>query len=103
VTAVGITNGGTGYQVGDPIVITGAGTGAVAVAVSTVGRNGVITGVAVTAGGTGYTGRRRWQGAARQLSWTVSATVPVANYVAYCPAPRLLQRRHQDVVHADQV
>ena len=51
VTAITVTDGGTGYPVAPTVVITGAGTGATAVA-TVVG--GVVTAITVTAPGTGY-------------------------------------------------
>lgn len=54
VTAVAITSGGTVYEVGQTVTITGDGTGATA-EVQTVSGTGAITAINVTAGGSGYT------------------------------------------------
>jgi hypothetical protein len=52
VTAITVSDGGSGYATAPTVVITGAGTGATATATIV---NGVVVSVTVTAGGTGYT------------------------------------------------
>lgn len=52
VTAVTVTNGGSGYTEAPDVVFTGAGTGATGTATVV---DGVVTAVTVSAGGTGYT------------------------------------------------
>ncbi len=54
ITAIGVTNGGTGFTAPPIITITGGG-GTGAVAVANVNAAGVITSVTVVSGGTGYT------------------------------------------------
>lgn len=54
VSSLTITAAGTGYLVGDEIVISGDGTGATA-EVETVDGSGAITGIKVKTGGYGYT------------------------------------------------
>ena len=51
-----ITAGGSNYVVGDKVVFTGGGGGSGAIAtVSTIGANGLITGISLTSTGGGYT------------------------------------------------
>ena len=52
VTAVAVTNGGSGYTTAPAVILTGVGTGATATATIA---GGVITGITVTNGGSGYT------------------------------------------------
>jgi hypothetical protein len=52
VTAINITNGGSGYLAPPRIVIIGNGSGAIATA--TINDTGVVTGITVTNGGSGY-------------------------------------------------
>jgi hypothetical protein len=80
VTGVNVTNGGTGYKNGDSLIFTGAGAGAAAT-ITTDG-NGVITGAVVTAGGAGY-GAAPAVAVAASPVYTVSANVPVANFLAW--------------------
>ena len=54
VSAISVTDGGSSYSVGDPVIINGSGSGATA-EVATVGGSGEITGITVTNGGSGYT------------------------------------------------
>lgn len=79
VTAVNVTNGGTGYVTGDQVVFGGPGTGAAATIVAAAG---VITGVAGLVGGTGYNTPPS-VGVAASPVFTVSPTVPADNFVAY--------------------
>ncbi|WGO97386.1 hypothetical protein QFX18_15220 [Saccharophagus degradans] len=53
VSGISITDGGTSYSVGDPVIITGDGSGATAEVGSETG--GVIDSITVTNGGSGYT------------------------------------------------
>jgi hypothetical protein len=52
ITAIDVTNGGTGYSQGATVTISGSGTGATGVA--TVDQYGVISSITVTDGGSGY-------------------------------------------------
>lgn len=54
ITAIAITNGGSGYTAGEPpyVNIVGKGTGATATA--TIDGSGVVTGVTINTGGSGY-------------------------------------------------
>lgn len=53
VSAISVTDGGTGYSIGDPVLIVGDGEGATAEVATE--SSGVITAINVISGGTGYT------------------------------------------------
>jgi hypothetical protein len=56
-TGYTITNGGTGYVTGDPIVFNNTGTGGSGVAATVVATAGVITAITQTNAGSGYTSK----------------------------------------------
>lgn len=74
VSAIAVSDGGTGYDDDDPpsVVVSGDGTGATAVATVA---NGVVTSIAVTAPGTGYTAA------------TVSVDAPAGTWAASTVGP----------------
>lgn len=53
IDSISIDNAGTGYEVGDALVITGDGNSASA-EVATVGSSGEVTGITITDNGSGY-------------------------------------------------
>lgn len=77
VTAIAVTNGGSGYTTAPDITITGLGEGAKATATVS---GGAITAVVIAAGGTGYTTAPSIS-VEQVLSFEVSATEPEAPYL----------------------
>lgn len=77
VTAVTVTNGGTGYANGQALAFAGAGTGAEGT-VTVV--NGVITAVTLTSGGTGYTTAPEAK-VANPISFSVLPDLPLTPFL----------------------
>lgn len=78
ITGIAATTPGTGYTVGQELLITGAGTGAAATVASINATGGILT-VTVSAGGTGYTAPTVT--VKEPISFYVSADLPTAPYL----------------------